>query len=65
MPWRFFRFVTALAMAELAGPLVKTALLADVQSARGMFVGLSALKASPMTCSSNIWSTFHGLGPLT
>lgn len=46
--------VTALAIAELVGPLEKTAFVADVQSAAGMFVGLSALKASPMTWSSNI-----------
>ena len=25
--------------------------------------GLSALKASPITWSSNMWSTFHGFGP--
>lgn len=54
IPWRFFRLVTALAIAELVGPLEKTAFVADVQSAAGMFVGLSALKASPMTWSSNI-----------
>lgn len=54
MPWRFLRLVTALAIAEFAGPLVKTAFVALAQSASGMFVGLSALKASPMTWSSNI-----------
>ena len=65
MPRRLLRLVTALAIAALAVPLVKTAFVALAQSAAGMFVGLSDLKASPITWSSNIWSTFQGLGPLT
>ena len=65
MPSRFLRLVTALAMAEFWGPEVKTADVAEDQSASGMPEGLEALKASPMTCSSKIWSTFQGLGPLT
>ena len=54
MPRRLLRLVTAEAIAAFARPLVKTAFVALAQSAAGIFVGLSALKASPITWSSNI-----------
>lgn len=52
-------------MAALEGPGVKTALEAESQAEAGILDGLGDLKASPITWSSKMWSTFQGLGPRT